>query len=182
MARHAGHRTDFARTGGELARSLLREAGLKAVSVEAAALSDHYDPASRAVRMSQINFDGRSITAYAAAAHEVAHAIQDVEGYTPLRLRMRLARRPQPTGLLAMMVAPLAALLAIPIELDASFRRALPMLARGGHLSGPDLVAARQVLIAAALTYAAALGSSPSPARGLKLARTLRISAKVRSC
>lgn len=64
MARHAGDRTDFPGTGSELARHLLDEAGLEAIPVEQAG-SDHYDPQSKAVRLSKENFDGRSLTAVA---------------------------------------------------------------------------------------------------------------------
>src|SRR5688572_11769541 len=87
MARHAKERADFPGTGGELARHLLDEAGLTTVKVEAIDGGDHYSPVDKAVRLSRSNFTGRSVTAIAVAAHEASHAMQDKEGYAPLRLR-----------------------------------------------------------------------------------------------
>lgn len=90
MARHAGERADFPGTGGELARHLLDEAGLAAVKVEIVGSGDHYSPIDKAVRLSKSNFEGRSVTAIAVAAHEASHAMQDAQGYAPLRLRQEL--------------------------------------------------------------------------------------------
>lgn len=184
MAAHANERPDYPGTGAELARHLLDEAGLAAVKVEETAeLGDHYDPVDKAVRLSPLNFHGRSITAVAVAAHEVGHAVQDKDGYAPLRWRQTLvvhAQRLQTAGIVAMMTAPLifalirapgmlalqivtalaimASTLAVhavtlPTELDASFRRALPVLEN--YIPQADLPAARQVLKAAAWTYVA---------------------------
>ncbi len=91
MARHAGERADFPGTGGELARHLLDEAGLAAVKVEIVGSGDHYSPIDKAVRLSKSNFEGRSVTAIAVAAHEASHAMQDTQGYAPLRLRQELS-------------------------------------------------------------------------------------------
>ena len=90
MARHASQRADFPGTGGELARHLLDEAGLAAVKVEIVAAGDHYSPIDKAVRLSKGNFEGKSVTAIAVAAHEASHAMQDAQGYAPLRLRQEL--------------------------------------------------------------------------------------------
>ena len=70
MARHARERADFPGTGGELARHLLDEAGLTEVKVEMVETGDHYSPDDKAVRLSKANFEGRSVTAVAVAAHE----------------------------------------------------------------------------------------------------------------
>ena len=91
MRRHGAERPDYPGTGGELARHLLDEAGLQHVKVERIAAGDHYAPDDKAVRLSAANFDGRSVTAVAVAAHEVGHALQHAEGYRPLMLRQRLA-------------------------------------------------------------------------------------------
>ncbi len=184
MRQHAGERPDFPGTGAELARHLLDEAGLQHVGLEMTEEGDHYDPESKTVRLSQANHDGRSVTAVAVAAHEVAHAIQDRDAYAPLHYRQKLvvhAVRVQQIGMVLMMAAPLvfaiirspailvleivAALaimgttvavhaLTLPTELDASFKRALPVL--DNYLSQDDIPAARSVLKAAAYTYVAA--------------------------
>ena len=184
MAAHAHERPDYPGTGAELARHLLDEAGLAAVKVEETAeLGDHYDPVEKAVRLSPLNFHGRSVTAVSVAAHEVGHAIQDRDGYAPLRWRQVMvvqAQRLQMIGVVAMMAAPvvfaiarapgmlalqivtamaiMASTLAVhavtlPTEFDASFRRALPVLEN--YIPQDDMPAARQVLKAAAWTYVA---------------------------
>lgn len=147
---------------------------------------DHYDPDARAVRLSPGNHDGRSITAVAVATHEVAHAIQHAQGSRLFALRTRLARLlglvdkvamvVLVTVPLVMIVARLPAvglvqvgavvallglgvavhLLTLPVEFDASFGKALPILGSDGYLHPDDMPAARGVLRAAALTYVAA--------------------------
>lgn len=186
LRRHAGERRDFPGTGGELARHLLDLAGLTHVAVEIAPQGDHYDPVDKAVRLTPDHHDGRSVTAVAVAAHEVSHALQDAAGDRLLAARVRLARTVQTIEIAAAFVlatAPLVMalvrspallalqvavavllmgsrlvvhLLTLPVEYDASFRRALPILKTGGYLADTDLPAARQVLRAAALTYVAA--------------------------
>lgn len=187
MARHGADRPDLPGTGGELARHLLDLAGLGHVRVERApgALSDHYDPEARAVRLSEAHHDGRSVSAAAVAAHEVAHAVQDRDGMPLLRLRLglvRAARAAERAAMVVLLAAPvvgvatgspgvglagvaaslllvalglLAHLVTLPVELDASFGKALPALERGGYLAGEDLRRARSVLRAAAFTYVA---------------------------
>jgi Zn-dependent membrane protease YugP len=204
MRRHAGVRHDFPGTGGELARHLLDRAGLQTVRVELLRrpLGDHYDPAARAVRLSQDNFEGRSITAVAVAAHEVGHALQHAEGYRPLALRTRLAKSAQAvetigsfllvaspllilathnpaltlviagSGLAVLSLGVALHLVTLPVEFDASFGRALPILRHGLYLGQEDLPAARRVLRAAALTYVAgALIGLLNVARWLRLVR-----------
>lgn len=185
LRRHAVDRPDFPGTGGELARHLLDEAGLREVRVEATPLGDHYDPSEKAVRLSRQNLEGRSLTAVVAAAHEVGHALQDRDAYRPLVTRTKLVKRTlvfqrigsgivlasmavgmvsrSPavalTGLLAgiatMAVNLVIHLVTLPMEFDASFARALPVLDRGGYLPKSDLPAARRILGACALTYVA---------------------------
>jgi len=165
------------------------------------AMGDHYDPQARAVRLSPDNHDGRSVTAVAVAAHEVGHALQHAAGFRPLALRTRLARlarRVEFVGSLLLLAAPLVMavarnpvlllveiggglavlcvgvvlqLVTLPVEHDASFRRALPIL-QDGYLPPADLPAARQVLRAAALTYVAgALVGLLNVARWLRMLR-----------
>jgi Zn-dependent membrane protease YugP len=185
MRRHAAERDDFPGTGGELARHLLDLADLRDVEVEIAPQGDHYDPVDKVVRLTPEHYDGRSVTAVAVAAHEVSHALQDAEGNRLLAARVKLAGTVRAIeigaaivlasapvlmavvkspALLALQIAVVVALMAsrlvvhvltLPVELDASFRRALPILERGGYLAAADLPAARTVLRAAALTYVA---------------------------
>jgi Zn-dependent membrane protease YugP len=200
MARHAVDRPDFPGTGGELARHLLDQAGLKAVKVERIVEGDHYSPKNKAVRLSASNFDGKSVTAVAVAAHEVGHALQDAGGYMPLQLRQKLIGYTiaiEYTGSLLLMATPFVFMLArspviliaeviaalgilfsnvvihavtLPAEFDASFKRALPLLGR--HLPADDMPGARSVLKAAAFTYvAAALSSLLDIARWLRILR-----------
>ncbi|MCA3574796.1 MAG: zinc metallopeptidase [Aestuariivirga sp.] len=184
MRRHGAERADFPGTGGELARHLLDEAGLQHVKVERIAAGDHYAPDEKAVRLSAANFDGRSVTAVAVAAHEVGHALQHAEGYGPLMLRQKLAGLAininrlgavllmatpvvfaltrSPVVLLGQTAAAFVIMFAtvvihavtLPTEFNASFRRALPVLER--YIPADDMPAARSVLKAAALTYVAA--------------------------
>ena len=184
MRKHGADRPDYPGTGGELARHLLDEAGLFHVKVERVPAGDHYAPDDQAVRLSAANYDGRSITAVAVAAHEVGHALQHAEGYRPLMLRQKLAswavninrlgavllvatpvlfavtRSPvllfgQVAGGFAVMLTTVAIhVLTLPMEFNASFRRALPALAR--FIPEEDMPAARSVLKAAAFTYVAA--------------------------
>lgn len=190
LARHADDRPDYPGTGGELARHLLDEAGLPEVTVEPTDAGDHYDPSDKAVRLTRDNLDGRSLTAVAVAAHEVGHALQDRDGYAPLKTRTRLIKTIgglQKLGsvilfgtfiLGAVSRSPLVALLGVgagvatmagavvihlvtlPVEFDASFKRALPILKRGGYLPKDDLPAAHSILRACALTYVASSLSS----------------------
>ena len=183
MLRHGGERPDYPGTGGELARHLLDEAGLSHVKVERVPAGDHYAPDEKAVRLSAGNFDGRSVTAVAVAAHEVGHALQHAEGYRPLMLRQSLARwaggitrigavmlmatpvifavTHSPALLVAQAVGAFAIMfvtvvihvLTLPTEFNASFSRALPVLQR--FIPEHDMKAAQSVLWAAALTYVA---------------------------
>jgi len=185
LRRHAGEREDYLDSGAQLARRLLGENGMPEVLVEITDRGDHYDPATKAVRLSSANYHGRSLTAVTVAAHEVGHAIQDHSGYPPLAWRTRLVRLAQvaekagsammlltpvlmlltrrPTsGLVSLLLgasgflsAALVHLVTLPVELDASFRRALPLLSSSG-LPPRDLAPARRILAACALTYVAA--------------------------
>lgn len=202
MSRHAAARPDLPGTGGELARHLLDRFQLDAVSVETTQDGDHYDPEARAVRLSQENHDGRSITAVAVAAHEVGHAIQHAQGSTLLAARSMLARTMGIVDKIAMAImitAPLVAavthvpalglmqfgvaiallgiglvvhLVTLPLEFDASFGKALPILAGDGYLDRRDLPAARGVLTAAAFTYVA--GALVGLLNFLRLLRVIR--------
>lgn len=188
--RHARERSDFPSTGAEFARHLLDRLSLSHVKVEETAQGDHYDPETKAVRLTRRHHAGRSLSAVVIAAHEVGHAIQDATAYAPLQRRVRLAKQAQrfeKVGAVVMLASPLVMLLAkspfllvleimaglmilsfailihavtLPVEFDASFRRALPVLEAGEFLKREDMPAARQILRAAALTYVAAAALS----------------------
>lgn len=173
-------------TGAELARHLLDRFDLQAVAVEVTPLGDHYDPEARAVRLTEDKYHGHSLTAITVAAHEVGHAIQDARSEVLFRNRQRLAKLAvtgQKLGSLFMIAAPvvmvitrapgmslmflavaigsmllgtLVHLFTLPVEFDASFNKALPMLESGQYLHDGDLPHAQRILKAAALTYVAA--------------------------
>lgn len=186
LAQHGGQRADFPGTGAELARHLLDEAGLQAVTVDETDKGDHYDPEARAVRLLPQHHDGRSVAAVAIAAHEVSHAVQHARGEPSFTRRLALVSRLIWVERIAggmLLLAPVAFMLArspvllalqivagiallgvrvvvhavtLPVEFDASFGKALPVLERGKYLAADDLPAARSVLRAAAWTYVAA--------------------------
>jgi Zn-dependent membrane protease YugP len=173
-------------TGSELARILLDWANLQAVRVEMTEHGDHYDPIEKIVRLTPDKFNGKSLTAITVAAHEVGHAIQDRDGYLPLKLRTRLVQIAAPAeklgaailmlapiitaatrapsagalfllgGLLTLGTATIVHLVTLPMELHASFARALPMLEQGKYLIQGDEPHARRILRAAAWTYVSA--------------------------
>ncbi|MEJ2516022.1 MAG: zinc metallopeptidase [Gammaproteobacteria bacterium] len=173
-------------SGAQLARYLLEKSGIRGVAVEETEQGDHYDPVAKAVRLTPDKYHGRSLTALTVAAHEVGHAVQDHTDYPPLRLRHRLVtsmRHVERLGAGLLMVSPfmgaitrapslgilmfvgglltlgtstLVHLVTLPTELDASFRRALPMLEAHDVLPESDRPHAHRILTAAALTYVAA--------------------------
>ncbi len=186
MLRYSQPDDRYPGTGAELARTLLDNHGLGKVRVEQTELGDHYDPMKKAVRLTPDKFNGRSLTAVTVAAHEVGHALQDHQGYAPLRLRTRLTRTTrhlERAGAVVLMASPFIGLLTrapsigavtflgglmtlgsatlvhlvtLPTEFDASFARALPILEKGGFLQPEDQPHARRILKAAALTYVSA--------------------------
>jgi uncharacterized protein len=179
-------REDLGGTGAELARHLLDKADLRHVKVELTEAGDHYDPTDEVVRLSLPHHDGRSIAALAVATHEVSHAMQHAEQDRVFAMRGKLAptviwieriaqvvffaipllgalaRSPLLAIAQVVLVVSLMAsrlvmhLVTLPVELDASFRRALPILQAGQFIPEQDMPAARRVLKAAALTYVAA--------------------------
>lgn len=202
MRRYRREREDLPGTGGELAQHLLTRFQIHGVGVEATDLGDHYDPDARMVRLNTAHFDSRSLTAVAVAAHEVGHAIQHYRKEPGFRLRdrwVRIAATAERYGAFAMMGAPVLTLLTrhpapgillllvglaslggrtlvhlitLPVELDASFGKALPILREGRYLATQDEPVVRRLLRAAALTYvAASLASLLSVWRWLRILR-----------
>ena len=187
MAKHSKEVAELPGTGGELAKHLIERFELTGITVEEAAPNtDHFDPAGPVVRLSSDNFNGRSLTAVAVAAHEVGHAMQFYRGEKIFELRKRylpLAASFNRIGVVIMMTIPFIALLIrmplviggvialslllqlagafayliiLPEEWDASFNKALPVLIEGEYIEQAHMPAVRQVLKAAALTYFAA--------------------------
>jgi len=173
-------------TGAEVARAILAGAGITDVNVVSTPgeLSDHYDPSQKIIRLSEKIYHGNSVAAYGVAAHEVGHAIQDYQGYLPMKLRTGILPAVQAgqmlgpillmagIGLRAFMgiggFTDLIALLGIvlygsvvlfhivtlPVEFNAS-SRAIKALASGGYVTESEIGSSKKVLFAAALTYVA---------------------------
>lgn len=165
-----------------LARRLLDGAGLSDVKIEQikGTLTDHYDPRTRTLRLS--NPESRSLAALGVAAHEVGHAIQHARAYRPLELRTAIVpvanfgsqlalplfflglffQMPvlMTAGIIAYSLAVLFTLVTLPVEFNAS-QRAIGLLQDGGFVtSGQELGAVKRVLSAAALTYVAAAATA----------------------
>ncbi len=175
---------NFSGTGGELARHLLDRFDLHHIKVEVTEIGDHYDPVSECVRLTRDKFDGKTLTAITVATHECGHALQHAAKEPLFMLRSRLAyvsiwasrlgsfllfsapfvvlltRAPSVALLnisgafLIMGFALVVQLITLPVEIDASFNKALPLL-KTGYLTPQQLPAARKILKAAAWTYVA---------------------------
>lgn len=185
--RHAEERSDLRHTGGEFARHALDAMKLNHVKVEETHAGNHYDPETKAVRLEPRFMTGRSLSAVTVAAHEVGHAMQDAMELPMFKRRLTVAKQAQYVnwiGQAFIWTAPLllivgkagAALMlnlvgfgatallsfalqvvTLPVEFDASFKRAMPLLEKGRFIPPGDMRAARAVLRAAAYTYIAAL-------------------------
>ena len=172
-------------TGGELAEHLVKRFGMDVTVEETDEGNDHYDPESKTVRLSPKNYHDKSLTAVAVATHEVGHAIQHHNKEAKLELRSRLIKvsmKLEKIGSIIMMIMPIAILLTrspvagfvffgtgfltiagatvihlvtLPVEWDASFGKALPIL-KEGYIHKDEYQAVDQILKAAAFTYVAA--------------------------
>jgi Zn-dependent membrane protease YugP len=155
------------------------------VEIAASGAGDHFNPETKSVALSDLVYHGRSLSAVVISAHEVGHAIQDHIGFGPLKTRTKLVhaalfferlasviliaapivtlvtRAPMAgAGMFAIavcsMLLPISIhLITLPVEIDASFNRALPIL-KGRFLDDADLPAAKKILTVCALTYVAA--------------------------
>ena len=172
-------------TGAEIARRLLDSQGLFNVTIESVSgdLTDHYDPRSKVVRLSDSTMHRNSVAAIGVVAHEVGHAIQDAESYSPMRTRAAILPVANIgsiigpyifmlgmvinifglalLGLLLFGAAAVFQAVTLPVEYNAS-SRAMRLLVDNGLVTSYDAGMARQVLDAAALTYVAALLQSVS--------------------
>ena len=166
--------------GRDAARVVLENAGLSNVSIEQVGgkLTDHFDPRSKVIRLSEPVYASGSLAALGVAAHEAGHAVQHARGYLPAVARSAIApiaslgsgaalpvffigfffsiAELQLAGIFLFAGVALFQLVTLPVEINAS-RRALRALATTGALAEDEVPGARMVLTAAALTYGAAL-------------------------
>jgi uncharacterized protein len=172
-------RTAAGLTGAQIARRFLDNHGLGNVQIEQTRgmLSDHYDPRQKVLRLSPEVYQGNSVAAAGVAAHEVGHALQDAEGYAPLRLRSTMVPAVQIgswvgplmfmggllmqfdqiaiIGLVLFSLTALFAFVTLPVEFNAT-SRAKAWLATSGVIYTQENKGVNAVLDAAALTYVAA--------------------------
>lgn len=186
FSKYSEFRTATGRSGAEIARMMLDENGLYDVRIERVGghLTDHYDPRSRVLRLSERVYDSSSAAAIGVATHEAGHAVQHAVGYLPLKVRSAMVPATSfaskfswiiiflgalfmtfdgilgkyivlfGIGLFA--VTTLFQLVTLPCEFNAS-RRAMSALRNTGFYSENELSASSKVLSAAAFTYVAAM-------------------------
>ena len=184
-ARFSRVRSMTGMTGAEAARQLLNSQGIYDVQIRQVAgrLTDHYDPRTKTVNLSESVYGSTSVAAIGVAAHECGHAMQDASEYVPLRLRGSMvpvvnigAQLSWPMiligvlvggmgspivslGILLFSLSVLFQLVTLPVEFNAS-ARAVRLLDSTGILRGEEVGYTKQVLGAAALTYVAAAAGS----------------------
>ncbi|SDI28362.1 hypothetical protein SAMN04488123_101134 [Natribacillus halophilus] len=165
-------------TGAQVATKIMQDNGIYDVNVEPVKgqLTDHYDPRSKTVRLSEDNYYGTSVAGTSVAAHEVGHVIQDAEDYSFMRLRSSLVPVASfgsnaaifliiggmllqfsglmLVGIFAMAAAVLFQLVTLPVEFNAS-NRAMTQLVSSGVIRNDEEKESKKVLNAAALTYVA---------------------------
>ena len=170
-------------TGAQAAQKVLHSFGIFDVTIEHVSgnLTDHYDPRSKTLRLSDATYGSPSVAAIAVAAHECGHAKQHAAGYGPLVLRSTLVPAANigstlawpvfiaglifsiqaltTVGIILFCLAVLFQLITLPVEFDAS-SRALKVLEQNQILPANEIYGGKKVLRAAALTYVAALASS----------------------
>lgn len=184
MRRYQAVRNCSGITGADAAMRILRYQGITDVRVECLnqGQGDHYDPRSKAVRLSYENYHSASVTAVAVAAHECGHAAQHHEEYAMLKIRSVFAPVASigsslgfpmiilgvilgwsqiliEIGIWAFALGVLFQLITLPVEFDAS-RRALQTVSGYGILTEEEKRGGKKVLTAAAWTYVAAAASS----------------------
>lgn len=187
--KYSQYTTQSRMTGADVARAIMRDANINDVRIEPikGSLTDHYDPRTKVLRLSEPVYGSTSMSAAGVAAHEVGHAIQHAQGYAPLKFRSFwvpvasvgggisifvliaaafmggaatiLGSKLALAGVLLFATTTLFTLVTLPVEFDAS-RRALATLQRGSYLTQEELKGAKKVLDAAALTYVAAFVTS----------------------
>ncbi len=175
---------NFGGTGGELARHLLDRFDLQHIKVGVSEQGDHYDPVSSSVQLTRDKYEGKTLTAITVATHECGHALQHAAKEPLFMLRSRLAHLSvwaARLGSFLLFTAPflvmvtrvpsvavlnitgaflimgfglVVQIITLPVEIDASFKKALPLL-ETGYLNKQQIPTARRILQAAAWTYVA---------------------------
>lgn len=170
-------------TGADAAQNILRNAGVYDVKIEKiqGSLSDHFDPRTNVISLSENVYDSASVAAVGVAAHEAGHAIQYASAYAPIKLRSAIipitnigSKLSVPLILMGMLfgmtglinigiilfgTVVVFQLITLPVEFNAS-HRAVTILGESGLLTGDELSGSKKVLTAAALTYVGALALS----------------------
>ena len=186
FAKYSQVRNSRGLTGAQAAEQVLRTAGIYDVRIERinGNLTDHYDPRTKVLRLSDAVYGQSSVAAVGVAAHECGHAIQHARGYAPLKLRSTLvpianfgSKLAWPliilglfisgessmllinAGIIAFLAAVVFQLVTLPVEFNAS-NRAIRMIADSGMMYGEEIKGAKKVLSAAALTYVASAATS----------------------
>lgn len=186
--RYSGQLSSRRLTGAQAAQRVLQANGVSGVRIERTSgnLTDHYDPRTNVIRLSDSVYDNTSTAAIGVACHEAGHAVQYAVGYTPIRLRAAVipltnfgSRLAWPLILIGVLLSGTSyffynlvyvgiacfslsfvfQLVTLPVEFNAS-RRALVAIEEGQLLTGDELVGAKRTLRAAALTYVAAAVAS----------------------
>ena len=166
-------------TGREAAMRILHQAGIYDVTVHVSGkLTDHYDPRTKTVNLSDAVYDSTSVAAIGVAAHECGHAVQHNTDYVPLKVRSAIVPAANlgsqlfwplfliglifslpmlvKAGIWLFVLALAFQVVTLPVEFDAS-RRALKMLSEGGMVTETEHDGVKKVLWAAAMTYVAAV-------------------------
>jgi hypothetical protein len=184
FARYSRVRAMSGMTGAEAAERILHASGIYDVRIERVSgnMTDHYDPRTKVLRLSDTVYGQNSLAAVGVAAHECGHAIQHDQGYAPLKLRSTLVPAANfgsmaawpiiilgvvmgfsqtliNVGIILFSLAVLFQLITLPVEFNAS-KRAIARLGETGILYGDELRHSKKVLDAAALTYVAAAAAS----------------------
>lgn len=182
--KYARERSLSGMTGAQAAEAILHNNGIYDVRVErvSGSLTDHYDPRTKTVRLSDSVYNSPSVAAIGVAAHECGHVMQHEEHYTPLELRTMLVPVANigshigipiillgiilggspllvNIGIWVFSLAVLFQIVTLPVEFDAS-RRALVCIEKYGIVTREEKAKSAKVLRAAALTYVAAAAAS----------------------
>lgn len=183
FSKYSRVRSSRGQTAAEIARQILDSNGLYNVNIVRVPgnLTDHYDPRTNIVALSQSVYDSTSVGSIGVAAHEVGHAIQYAVGYTPIKIRMTILPVAQfgsnawlllfilgvalqlpilrEVGVLLFGCIVVFQIVTLPVEFNAS-SRAINTIRSQGILVGDELKGARKVLTAAAMTYVASMAVS----------------------
>lgn len=182
--KYSKEKNEYGYTAREVARRILDENGLNNVQIEyiGGNLTDHYDPSANVIRLSDTVYNSTSVAAIGVAAHEVGHAIQHAQGYSPIKIRQAIipitrigSNLAVPLVLIGMIFSAFEWLIPVgiflytgvvffqavtlPVEFNAS-SRALNTLDSHNILQPGEIKMAKKVLTAAAMTYVAAMFSS----------------------